>query len=81
MAKKRVSASEPKYERENGSRSGDAMCFRSIISISMADATFYTVRVDARFHGPWRMAKPSMNNRLPSVNANANFLGFTATAS
>ena len=81
MAKKRVSASEPKYDRENGSRSGDAMCFRSIISIRMANATLYMLRGHVRFHGPWRMAKPSMNNRLPSVNASANFLGFTATAS
>jgi hypothetical protein len=35
---------------------------------------------DIRFHGPCRIAKPSMNSILPNVKARANFLGLTATA-
>jgi len=34
---------------------------------------------NSRFHGPWRIAKPSMNRRLPSVNARANLRGLMAT--
>ena len=37
-------------------------------------------RRDIRFHGPCRIAKPSINSILPNVKARANFRGLTATA-
>lgn len=88
IEKNRVNPRDPKYASENGRRSFEAMCFRSIGGYGsqvVSDAVFDHGRVRGRsgkslqFRGPVRTAKDAMNSNDPSVNDSTNFRGFRAT--